>query len=172
MIEVEKIQNSHGSAYAETMLYYAKLLALNCTVKDEDEALNNETAISQRFGDMLISCVEGHLTYEALPYVPKEILSKYIEERSNLDVFVDSDSAFNTHLQSLDEKTRADVFNDVSILAQTVYIDHYDVMHYYINSLDDGWFESRSELYNNCINNTATWEDLYDELPEYTRAKI
>ena len=53
MINVEKTITDNP--FVDNMIYYAKYLALNCNIKDEDEALANETVDSLRNGQILTS---------------------------------------------------------------------------------------------------------------------
>ena len=86
--------------FVDNVIYYAKYLAMNCTVKDEDEALANETKETLEDGDILISCIEGTNFYEIFKYIPKEILEKYIPVSSNLDLFVDNSRALRTYINN------------------------------------------------------------------------
>lgn len=158
--------------FVDNVLYYAKLLALNCVIKDEDEALSHETAESLKNGNIMIACVEGRATYEIFPMIPKEILEKYIAIKSNLDLYVESVDALETHLRSFSEYERVNLFRKLSNLARTIYIDHYDVMMYYLNNISDTWLDDNKPLYNSCISKTVNYRDLFYELPFETVKRI
>lgn len=158
--------------FVDNVVYYAKLLGVNSVVKDEDEALQNETPESLYNGDVLISCVEGTSTYELFKSIPKEILEKYIPTKSNLDLYVDNPSTFQVYLNSLSKYDRTVLLNRVSALARTIYIDHYDTMMSYIESLDPDWITTKQPLYNACVAGTATYLDLFEELPKETIQRI
>ena len=78
MYTVEKIHTDNP--FTDNLIYYTKFIALNSVVKDLDEALANETPESLHNGDVYISCVEGHATYEMFTYFPEEVLEKIKEE--------------------------------------------------------------------------------------------
>lgn len=76
------------------LLYYSKLLAFNSVIKNEEEALQNETKQSMLNGDALIACIEGNAIFELFDY-DEEILKsigmvgdsrigKCIEDRNNI----------------------------------------------------------------------------------------
>lgn len=58
------------------LLYYSKLLAFNSVIKNEEEALQNETKQSMLNGDALIACIEGNAIFELFDY-DEEILKKH-----------------------------------------------------------------------------------------------
>jgi len=76
------------------LLYYSKLLAFNSVIKNEEEALQNETKQSMLNGDALIACMEGNAIFELFDY-DEEILKnigmvgdsrigKCMEDRNNI----------------------------------------------------------------------------------------
>jgi hypothetical protein len=158
--------------FVDNVVYYAKLLGINSVVKDEDEALENETPESLYDGDVLIACVEGTSTYELFKSIPKEILEKYIQSVSNLDMYVNNPSTLQVYLNSLSKYDRTKLLNKISALARTIYIDHYDVMMSYIESLDPDWITKKKALYDSCIAGSATYLDLFEELPKETIERI
>lgn len=158
--------------FVDNIVYYAKLFGMNSTIKDEEEALAGETPESLYNGDVLIACVEGTSTYELFKSIPKEILEKYIPTKSNLDMYVDNPVAFKVYLNSLSKYDRTVLLNKVSALARTIYIDHYDTMMDYIESLDPDWINTKKALYDSCKAGTATYVDLYPELPAKTIHRI
>ena len=159
--------------FVDNVIYYAKYLAMNCTVKDEDEALANETKETLEDGDILISCIEGTNFYEIFKYIPKEILEKYIPVSSNLDLFVDNSRALRTYINNFNYHEAKELKNNISSLARTVYIDHYNIMtHYLRTETNKTWVEDNKELYNKCVDESATYEDLFDIMPIYTRKRI
>ena len=172
MIVPEKTYTSNP--FVDNVIYYAKYLAMNCTVKDEEEALNNETQESLRAGDVLIACVEGRATYYTFKTIPKEILEKYIPVESNLDVFVNNPKALKVHLDSYGTYEKARINYALSKIARETYIDHYVIMTQYLESLGEGWLENNRPLYNGCISKTISCLDaeLFNALPEYTRGRI
>ena len=170
MIEVEKTITDNP--FVDNLIYYSKYLALNCNIKDEEEALANETPESLKAGDLYIACVEKRAKYEMFESFPEEILEKYIKKTSNLDLLASNLNALTAHLNSYSLYERTKIFNNLSKLAQTVYIDHYDIMVNYVKTLPDTWITDNKDLYDKCIDGTAKYPDLFDVIPEYTRKRI
>lgn len=170
LIEVEKTITDNP--FVDNLIYYSKFLALNSTIKDEKEALANETPETLKVGEIYISCVEGRTNYELFPTIPAEIIEKYIAQTSNLDVLAKSVSAVEAYLNSLSLYERTNTLNNLSKLAQTVYIDHYDIMTNYVKNLPDTWLEDNKVLYDKCKNGSATYTQLFEVLPIYTRKRI
>ena len=158
--------------FVDNVLYYSKLMALNCTVKDEDEALSQETVESLRRRELLISSVEKTSTYESYKSIPKEILEKYIAVRSNLDLYGESINALKAHMNSYGIHERTKILNTLSNLARFIYTTHYEIMINYLNEIGNTWFADNEELYNNCKNLSATYKDLFDVLPTKTVNRI
>lgn len=158
--------------FVDNILYYSKLMALNCTVKDEDEALSYETAESLRRRELLISSVEKTSIYEVYPTIPKEILEKYIAVRTNLDLYGESINAIKAHMNSYGIHERTKILNNLSSLAREIYIAHYEIMINYLNEIGDTWFADNEVLYNNCLTLNATYKDLFDALPTRTVIRI
>lgn len=158
--------------FVDNILYYSKYMALNCTVKDQDEALSYETPASLKAREVLISSVEGTATYEIYETIPKEILQKYITLQSNLDIYANSIEALKTHMNSYGLYERTKILNELSELARKVYINHYEIMLDYLDTVGDSWFADNEELYNNCKNLSATYKELFDQLPKKTRYRI
>ena len=158
--------------FVDNVAYYAKLLALNCSVKDSEEALANETAESMKAGYRYIACIEGNATYELFDSFPVSILQNYIPQGSNLDIYSKNPKWLKIRLENLDEPTRTATLNRLSKLARTVYIDHYDTMTKYIQEIGPTWLADHEELYNKCMDGTATYLDLFDELPMKTCLRI
>ena len=170
MIEIDKQYTDNP--FVDNLIYYSKLLALNSVVKDQDEVLANETTESLKAGDIYIACIEGTSNYEMFSNIPKEILEKYIQQTSNLDLYVNNPSALFAHIESLSIHEQTILKNKLSNLARTVYIDHYDIMLNYIQEVGPSWINDNKSLYDRCCNGIATWEDLYDIMPLYTRRRI
>lgn len=170
MIEVQKTITDNP--FVDNLIYYSKFLALNSTIKDEKEALANETPESLKAGDVYIACIEGRAKYEMFKSIPVEVLEKYIKQTSNLDLFASNLTALSSYLNSLGLYQRTNVLNNLSKLAQTVYIDHYDIMTNYVKGLSPTWLDDNKELYDKCKNSTATYDDLFDIIPLYTRKRI
>ena len=170
MIEVEKTITDNP--FVDNLIYYSKYLALNCIIKDEDDALAHETPESFKAGDVYIACIEGKAKYEMFDSIPEEILEKYIKKSTNLDVFVNNMSALSAYLNSLGLHERTVKLNNISKVAQTVYIDHYDIMTNYVKNLPETWLEDNKQLYQKCKDGDAKYYDLFDALPEYTRKRI
>ena len=170
MIEIDKQYTDNP--FVDNLIYYSKLLALNSVVKDQDEVLANETPESLKAGDIYIACIEGTSNYEMFSNIPKEILEKYIQQTSNLDLYVNNPSALVAYIESLSIHEQTVLKNKLSNLARTVYIDHYDIMLNYIQEVGPTWIDDNKSLYDKCCNGTATYEDLYDLLPLYTRRRI
>ena len=158
--------------FVDNVLYYSKLMALNCTVKDEEEALAQETVESLRRRELLISSVEKTSTYEVYDSIPKEILEKYIASRSNLDLYAESINAIKSHMNSYGIHERTKILNNLSSLARFVYSSHYEIMINYLDEIGDTWFADNEELYNNCKSLSATYIDLFNILPNKTVYRI
>ena len=170
MITPEKTYSSNP--FVDNIIYYAKLLAMNCTIKDEEEALAGETKESLYAGDLYISCVEGRATYEMFKSIPEEILDKYIITKSNLDSYVNNVNALKTKLNTYTPTTRRRIITNLSKLARTVYIDHFETMSSYVESAGYDWLQEKQALYNKCKHNEADYKDLFDELPIRTTLRI
>ena len=170
MIIPEKTYSSNP--FVDNIIYYAKLMALNCTVKDEEEALANETKESLYAGDLYIACIENRATYEMFQNVPAEILEKYISYSSNLDIYAKNPKNLKVHLNHYQPMVRNGIYKNLSSLARTVYIDHFDIMADYINEVGTQWLADYSLLYNKSRSGIATYEDLFDELPIQTVMRI
>ena len=164
MIEVEKTITDNP--FVDNLIYYSKYLALNCNIKDENEALANETPESLKAGDVYIACVEGKANYEMFKSIPEEILEKYIKKSSNLDVLASNPGALSAYLNSLGLHDRTVVLNNLSKVAQTVYIDHYDIMTNYVKGLSSTWLDDNKDLYDKCKDGDAKYYDLFNAIPE------
>ena len=158
--------------FVDNVIYYAKYLAMNCTVKDEEEAILNETAETLRDGDILISCIESSSTYETFKTIPEVILKKYISVANNLDLYVNNPDTLRIHLSQYNIYDRINMYNRLSAFARKVYIDHYEIMINYIMEVGPSWLDDNEALYNDCVNNIATYDDLFDSIPLYTRKRI
>lgn len=161
-----------SNPFVDNLIYYSKLMALNCSIKDEEEALKYETVESLRKGELYIGCIEHHTVYEMFPNIPESILEKYIAVQSNLDLYTKDPSNLKVYLNSLSNIDRKQLLSKISSLARTVYIDHYDVMRFYIQQVGPTWLEDNLDLYNRCKNATADYKDLFDVLPLQTVARI
>ncbi len=170
MVIPEKIYSSNP--FVDNVIYYGKLMAMNCTIKDEEEALANETKESLYAGDVFIACVENRATYEMFESIPKEILEKYISSSSNLDIYAENPKNLKTKLNSYSAFARNKILNNLSSLARTVYIDHFDVMADYLKKVGPNWLIDNAQLYAKCKNGTATYKDLFDALPIKTVMRI
>ena len=170
MITPEKTYSTNP--FVDNIIYYAKLMALNCTIKDEEEALANETKESLYAADVLIACVEKKSNYEMFTNIPAEILEKYIASTSNLDLYIKTPDALKAHLNSYSKYEKNKIFNRLSSLARTVYIDHYDIMSHYIEDAGPTWLEDNSELYEKCKSGIADYKDLFEHLPLQTVLRI
>ena len=170
MIDVEKTITDNP--FVDNLIYYSKYLALNCIIKDEDDALSHETPESYKAGETYIACIEGKAKYEMFDTIPEEILEKYITKSTNLDVFANNMSAFSAYLNSLGLHERTVKLNNISKVAQTVYIDHYNIMTDYVKNLPETWLDDNKELYEKCKDSQAKYYDLFDALPTYTRKRI
>lgn len=170
MITPEKTYTNNP--FVDNIIYYSKLLAMNCSIKDEDEALANETKESNRRGDILISCIEGIANFELFDSYPKEILEKYIPIDSNLNMFVSNIDILKTYLNTFDQNQKTIYYNNLSEIARNVYMDHYIIMNNYIENISETWADDNEPLYNSCLGGSATYEDLFDIIPKYTRTRI
>lgn len=70
--EIKKIYTD--VPYADEIVYYTKLMAVNTTLKMKDRADNSETLDSLRNGDLYVSCIEGTATLEIFPDIYREAL--------------------------------------------------------------------------------------------------
>ena len=154
--------------FVDNVLYYSKLMALNCTIKDEEESLSYETVDSLRRREILISSVERTSTYEVYESIPKEILEKYVAVKSNLDLYAESNNALKAHMDSYGVHERTKILNELSDLARMIYINHYEIMMDYLDSIEDTWFADNRELYDKCKSLSATYIDLFGVLPAKT----
>ena len=170
MIEVDKVYTNNP--FVDELIYYSKTLALNCVIKDEEEALNNESVESLKAGQVYISCVEGKARYDMFENFPEEILEKYIPVKSNLDLMVDDPSFLSAYLNSMSMVDKTTLVGNLDRLARTIYIDHYDVMMQYVKNTDDNWLDINKDLYNSCVAGTATYNDLFNIIPLYTRKRV
>ena len=170
MITPEKTYSTNP--FVDNIIYYAKLMGLNCTVKDEDEALQYETKETLRAADLLFACVEKSSKYDMFTYIPKEILSKYIESKSNLDLYSQDPKALKAYLNSINRVDKSKKLANLNSLARTVYIDHYDIMDNYLSNLPNTWLDDKRQLYQQCISGEATYLELFEELPIQTVLRI
>ena len=170
MITPEKSYSNNP--FVDNIIYYAKMIAMNCTVKDEEEALKNETKESLYAGDVLIACVEGKAHYEMFDKIPIEIIEKYVQLSTNLDIYAAKPENLKTRLNHFNIYNRNRIFNKFSSLARTVYIDHFDIMTDYVEKVGPTWLMDNLELYTKCVLSKATYEDLFDVLPIETVMRI
>lgn len=70
--KVDKIYTE--SPYVDEIVYYTKLLAVNTIIKNEQEALNNETLESLKNASMFIQCKEDTISFELIDSFPAEVL--------------------------------------------------------------------------------------------------
>ena len=145
MIEVDKTYSDNP--FVDELIYYSKILSLNCVIKDEEEALVNETKESLHAGQTYIACVEGRAKFEMFESFPEEILEKYITTVSNLDIMVDDISNLAAYLNSMSVYDKTNLMNKIDRLARVIYIDHYDVMMNYLDEIGPTWLEDNKELY-------------------------
>ena len=158
--------------FVDNVLYYTKMLAINSVIKDEDEAIANETKDSITAGTTLILSAEGRSSYEVFSNIYRDVLDKYIPKKSNLDMFIESEDSFNFYLNGLNDIDREDLKDNISRLCRTTYIDHYHLMHDHLSKLQPTWLDDNLNLYNACVNRTATYVDLYIHLPKETKILI
>ena len=170
MIDVEKIYTDNP--FVDNLLYYSKFIALNSVIKDEEEALKNETTESLKAGNIYLSCYEGHSVFEMFDDFPQEILKNYIDTESNLDLLVNSGDVFLAYLDGLSLYRKNQMLNNLAKLARIIYIDHYEVMVDYINKIGPNWAIDNEPLYNACMDATATYVELFDVIPEHTRKRV
>lgn len=60
--------------FVDILVYYTKIMAINCVVKNETTAINNETINSVKNSDLYIACIEGRATFDYFQVIPKNIL--------------------------------------------------------------------------------------------------
>ena len=170
MIEVDKTYSDNP--FVDELIYYSKFLALNAVIKDEEEALENETVESLHNGETYIACIEGKARFEMFSKFPEEILEKYISVKSNLDMMVDNIGALAAYLDSVNVSDKTKLMSGIDKLARTIYIDHYDIMMNYIETIGDTWLIDNEGLYNRCKSNMATYKELFEIIPLYTRKRV
>ena len=73
MADIVKTYSSNP--FVDELVYYVKLLAMNCVIKNEHDALQKETVESARRSDIYIACVENRAIFELLDF-PSEVLIK------------------------------------------------------------------------------------------------
>jgi hypothetical protein len=170
MIEVDKTYSDNP--FVDELIYYSKYIALNCVIKDEEEALDNETVESLKAGQTYIACVEGSARFDMFDSFPEEILEKYISIKSNLDMMVDDIGVLTAYLNSMSTREKTTLMSGIDKLARTIYIDHYDIMTDYIETIGEDWLIENESLYNSCKDGTATYKDLFEVIPLYTRKRV
>ena len=158
--------------FMDNVIYYTKLMSMNATIKDINEALKYETKDSLYDADVLIACVEGRAQYEMFKRIPIEILENYIPIKTNLDIYAKDPQWLKNHMDSYLPAKRNAILDRLSRLARTTYIDHYDIMVDYVKSLGTSWLVDHEDLYWKCKRGTATYIDLFDELPTKTSLRI
>lgn len=60
----------------DSLIYHVKKMALTCVLKDEEEAMNNETLESHKKSDIYISCIEGRATLDLFTITREFLQSK------------------------------------------------------------------------------------------------
>ena len=170
MIDIEKQYTDNP--FVDNLIYYTKYLALNSVVKDNDEALNNETVDTLRAGDLYISCIEGRTKYELFPSIPVEVLENYITKVSNIDMYAENYAKLHGYILSLGTYKARMVLDKLTRLARTIYIDHYEIMVNYLSDLGPTWLEDNRDLYNSCVDGTATYNELFNSIPNVTVKNI
>lgn len=60
--------------FVDELIYYVKLIAPGCIIKNETEADNAETVDSLRDADLYIACYEGRATFELFSEFPREVI--------------------------------------------------------------------------------------------------
>ena len=164
--------------FVDNIIYYAKYLALNCTVKDDDEAMQYETIESLKNAELLISSIEEVSNYDEYSYIPKEILEKYIEVNTNLNLFLDDIENLKMYLSSINSDERFNIENRLNIISRNVYIDHYNIFMHYISTLENqsinDWIINNEALYNNCKSESIQCNNslLFNAIPQYTKTRI
>ena len=169
MITPEKI--STNNPFIDNLIYYLKYIIYNCTIKDEEEAIKYETKESISNGDILISCIEGTTSYDTFTNIPKEVLKKYIPITSNIDLYVENIEIFKSVINKRGYYDKQNLFARLSELARQVYISHYKTMTDKTFDMHQ-WLNKNKPLYIKCNTKTATYNDLFFIIPEYTKKTI
>ena len=68
MSSVEISKTYSNNPFVDYLLYYTKLLSFGSVIKNEEEAMKNETKESILAGDILISCFENTAVFELFDY--------------------------------------------------------------------------------------------------------
>ena len=158
--------------FMDNVIYYSKVLGCNATIKDEREALFYETKESLERADIYIACIENRATYGMFDEIPISILENYIKATTNLDIYIKDPQWLKNHMDSYPLSKRTKMLNNLSELARTTYIDHYNIMVNYIKELGGTWLEDNYNLYQKCKDGSATYSDLFDILPLKTNLRI
>lgn len=109
--------------FIDELVYYVKLLAINCVIKNEQEALDAETADTLKNSDLYMSCVEGRTPFELLD-IPGEVLVKLGIKG---DLYNDCLTSKYNIPEELQEKART--------LAIQYYIDNFNEQNEYYRML-------------------------------------
>ena len=68
------------AAFVDAVSYYAKILALNSVIKDEERALNCETKETSKNGDLYIACIEGKAKWYMFKYTKEDLIGSGVPE--------------------------------------------------------------------------------------------
>ena len=62
------------SPFTDLIVYYTKILAQECIIKDEEEADKHENASSVALYGTYMSCVENNITFDAFIKIPEAVI--------------------------------------------------------------------------------------------------
>ncbi len=66
MKKIDKVLTDNP--FVDELVYYTKLLAINAVIKDEEQAIKNETVESMKASDIYIACREGWARFDMFKY--------------------------------------------------------------------------------------------------------
>ena len=110
--------------FVDELIYYVKIIAPGCIIKNETEADNAETVVSLRDADIYIACYEGRATFELFSEFPREVIRMARVPEAILD-----DCAKNKY--NIPEKYRTAVVNQM----MPYYLENYVEKNNYYRTL-------------------------------------
>ena len=146
--EIKKVGNNNTVPIIDELVYYFKLICRDIVIKNETQAMNNETVESTKKGDLYIQCKDGTATLKHFKYTREELLSYGVPENLvdkciNIDInyipenledyilrckvkeYIDNYEELNNYyrcLNGLPDLNAEDIYIDETYIDQT-YID-------------------------------------------------
>jgi hypothetical protein len=78
MYDIEKVLTENP--FVDELVYWTKILAMNAVIKNEQDALNNETVETVKKSDIYISCKEGTIRFELLTFTYDVLLASSLPD--------------------------------------------------------------------------------------------